>query len=139
MEHSKIYPIFAAKILLSHLITISWIYNLFIKNSTTKPLAFQDIMPVFKEVASAAELASMSEEEYRKYMNSLNRYCTAVACYDNAYEEGLAKGKAEGRAEERAKTTRDNAIAFKKQGVSSAIIASALNMTIEEVEALITE
>ena len=81
----------------------------------------------------------MSEEEYRKYMNSLNRYRTAVACYDNAYEEGLAKGKAEGRAEERAIATRDHAIAMKKKGLSSEFIADCLNMSIEEVEALQTE
>ena len=112
-----------------------WIYNLILMNSTTKPLAFQDIMPVFKEVASAAELASMSEEEYRRYMNSLDNYRTAVACYDYAYEEGEAKG----RVEERAKATRDHAIAFKKAGASIEMIATALNMSIEEVEALLAE
>ena len=104
-------------------------------NSTTKPLAFQDIMPVFKEVASAAELASMSEEEYRRYMNSLNNYRTAVACYDYAYEEGMAKGKAEGKVE----GIRGSAIAMKKKGLSSDFIADCLNMSIEEVEALPTE
>ena len=120
-----------------------WIYNLIIMNSTTKPLAFQDIMPVFKEVASAAELASMSEEEYRRYMNSLDRYRTAVACYDYAYEEGMAKGMADGmakgRAEERAEATRDHAIAMKKNGASNDFIVKCLNMTIEEVVALPTE
>lgn len=44
-------------------------------------------------------------------------------------------GRAEGAVEER----RKNAIAFKKQGVSSEIIATALGMTIEEIEALPTE
>ena len=92
-------------------------------------------MPVFKEVASAAELASMSEEEYRRYMNSLNNYRTAVACYDYAYEEGMAKGETKGYA----KATRDYAIAMKKNGASNDFIVKCLNMTIEEVEALPTE
>ena len=46
--------------------------------------------------------------------------------------EGEAKGFAKGAVEER----RKNAIALKQQGVSSEIIASALGMTIEEVDAL---
>lgn len=116
-----------------------WIYNLYNMKDMTTPLAFQDEMPVFKNLATVAEIANMTPEEYRAYQDDIDRQRSRYAEMEWAKKKARQEGLAEGRAEGRAETTRDNAIALKKQGVSSAIIATALNMTVEEVEALPTE
>ena len=121
-----------------------WIYNLLNMEDMTKPLAFQDEMPVFKRLATVAEIANMTKEEYQRYEYQLKQHRDRYAQLYTARESGLAEGEAKGRAEGEAegiikgeqKERRKNAIALKKQGVSSQIIASALGLTIDEVEAL---
>ena len=108
-----------------------WIYNLYNMKDMTTPLAFQDEMPVFKNLATVAEIANMTPEEYRAYQDDIDRQRCRYA------EMVWAIKKA--RIQERAEATRDNAIAMKKKGLSSEFIADCLNMSIEEVEALPTE
>ena len=110
----------------------------------TTPLAFQDEMPVFKRLATVAEIANMTPEEYRDYIDDIDRQRTknAQMAYAKklAREEGLAEGRAEGRAkglaEGRTEERIKNAMALKNKGLSSDFIADALGMTIDEVEAL---
>ena len=87
-----------------------WMYNLYNMKTSTKPLAFQDIMPVFKTVASQAEFNNMSEREQRRYLRLLDIYRTNLSAlkYSRAegraegLQEGLQKGKLEGLQEGRA-------------------------------------
>ena len=97
----------------------------------TTPLAFQDEMPVFKNLATVAEIANMTPEEYRAYQDDIDRQ----RCRYAEMEWAIKKA----RMQERAEATRDNAIAMKKKGLSSEFIADCLNMSIEEVDALPTE
>ena len=124
-----------------------WVYNLLNMKDMTTPLAFQDEMPVFKRLATVAEIANMTPEEYRDYIDDIDRQRTknAQMAYAKklARTEGLAEGRAEGLAEGRAEGATEerikNAIALKRNGVSADLIAKSLDMTIEEVEALPTE
>lgn len=117
----------------------------------TTPLAFQDEMPVFKRLATVAEIANMTPEEYRDYIDDIDRQRTknAQMAYAKklAREEGLAEGRAEGLAEglaegrlegERSANIK-NAIAMKKNGAPIDFIVKCLGMTPEEVEALPVE
>ena len=133
-----------------------WMYNLYNMKTSTKPLAFQDIMPVFKTVASQAEFNNMSEREQRRYLRLLDIYRTNLSAlkYSRAegraegLQEGLQKGRAEGLQEGRAEGLQKgmqkgkleerykNAKAFKENGVPVALIASTLGLSIEEVEKL---
>ena len=92
--------------------------------TSTKPLTFQDIMPLFKTVASKSEFNNMSEREQRRYLRLLDIYRTNLSA--------LKYSRAEGKLEERYK----NAKAFKENGVPVALIASTLGLSIEEVEKL---
>ena len=109
----------------------------------TTPLAFQDEMPVFKRLATVAEIANMTPEEYRDYIDDIDRQRTknAQMAYAKklAREEGLAEGRAEGRAEGATEERIKNAIAMKKNGASVDFIVKCLGMTPDEVEALPTE
>ena len=112
--------------------------------TSTKPLAFQDIMPVFKTVASQAEFNNMSEREQRRYMRLLDIYRTNLSALkysraeglqegmEKGLQEGIEKGKTEGKLEERYK----NAKALKENGVPVAIISVSLGLSVEEVEKL---
>ena len=109
----------------------------------TTPLAFQDEMPVFKRLATVAEIANMTPEEYRDYIDDIDRQRTknAQMAYAKklAREEGLAEGRAEGRLEGERAATIKNAIAMKKNGAPIDFIVKCLGMTPEEVEALPVE
>ena len=101
----------------------------------TTPLAFQDEMPIFKRLATVAEYANMTPAEQARYDYELKQYRDHYAQMSWATKKGLMEGEAKGRAE----ATIKNAIAFKKAGASTEMIATALGMTTEEVEALPTE
>ena len=113
-----------------------WVYNLYNMEDMTTPLAFQDEMPIFKRLATVAEYANMTPAEQARYDYELKQYRDHYAQMSWATKKGLMEGEAKGRAEGIAEATIKNAIALKKQGVSSEIIASALGMSIEEVDAL---
>ena len=101
-----------------------WMFNLYIMKTSTKPLTFQDIMPVFKTVASKSEFNNMSEREQRRYMRLLDIYRTNLSA--------LKYSRAEDKLEERYK----NAKAHKENGVPVAIISASLDLSAEEVEKL---
>ena len=129
-----------------------WMYNLYNMKTSTKPLAFQDIMPVFKTVASQAEFNNMSESEQERYMRLLDIYRTNLSALnysrkegreeghaeglqegmEKGLQEGMVKGKTEGKLEERY----NNAKALKENGVPVAIISVSLGLSVEEVEKL---
>ena len=129
-----------------------WMYNLYNMKTSTKPLAFQDIMPVFKTVASQAEFNKMSESEQNRYMRLLDIYRTNLSALnysrkegreeghaeglqegmEKGLQEGMVKGKTEGKLEERY----NNAKALKENGVPVAIISVSLGLSVEEVEKL---
>ena len=129
-----------------------WMYNLYNMKTSTKPLAFQDIMPVFKTVASQAEFNNMSESEQERYMRLLDIYRTNLSALNysrkegreeglqegmekgraEGLQEGMEKGKTEGKLEERY----NNAKALKENGVPVAIISVSLGLSVEEVEKL---
>ena len=117
-----------------------WMYNLYNMKTSTKPLAFQDIMPVFKTVASQAEFNNMSESEQNRYMRLLDIYRTNLSALnysrkegrEEGLQEGMVKGKTEGKLEERY----NNAKALKENGVPVDIISVSLGLSVEEVEKL---
>ena len=113
-----------------------WVYNLYNMEDMTTPLAFQDEMPVFKRLATVAEYANMTPAEQARYDYELKQYRDYYAQMSWATKKGLMEGEAKGFAKGAVEERRKNAIALKKQGVSSEIIASALGMSIEEVDAL---
>ena len=76
-----------------------WMYNLYNMKTSTKPLAFQDIMPVFKTVASQAEFNKMSESEQNRYMRLLDIYRTNLSALNYSRKEGREEGHAEGLQE----------------------------------------
>ena len=100
--------------------------------TSTKPLAFQDIMPVFKTVASQAEFNNMSESEQNRYMRLLDIYRTNLSALNYSRKEGREEGLQEGKLEERY----NNAKALKENGVPVAIISVSLGLSVEEVEKL---
>ena len=96
--------------------------------TSTKPLAFQDIMPVFKTVASQAEFNNMSESEQNRYMRLLDIYRTNLSALNYSRKEGREEGKLEERY--------NNAKALKENGVPVVIISVSLGLSVEEVEKL---
>ena len=141
-----------------------WMYNLYNMKTSTKPLAFQDIMPVFKTVASQAEFNNMSESEQNRYMRLLDIYRTNLSALnysrkegreeghaeglqegmEKGLQEGMEKGRAEGlqegmvkgKTEGKLEERYNNAKALKENGVPVAIISVSLGLSVEEVEKL---
>ena len=107
---------------------VRWMYYLYNMKTSTKPLAFQDIMPVFKTVASQAEFNNMSESEQNRYMRLLDIYRTNLSALNYSRKEGREEGKLEERY--------NNAKALKENGVPVAIISVSLGLSVEEVEKL---
>ncbi|MEE1079799.1 MAG: hypothetical protein U0L19_01450, partial [Bacteroidales bacterium] len=121
-----------------------WMYNLYNMKTSTKPLAFQDIMPVFKTVASQAEFNNMSESEQNRYMRLLDIYRTNLSALnysrkegrEEGLQEGMEKGRAEGLQKGKLEERYNNAKALKENGVPVAIISVSLGLSVEEVEKL---
>ena len=88
--------------------------------------------PGLQEAKRKLEYMAMSKSEKLAYDEHINAVMIQNDVIDTAKLEGLEEGRAEGAKKER----RKNAIAFKKQGVSSKIIATALGMSVEEVNSL---
>ena len=109
-----------------------WMYNLYNMETTKKPLAFQDIMPVFKEVASQAEFNSMSPEEQQRYMYALDEYRSNMAAWDYSMELGIEKGIEKGIEIGILKSAK----ALKENGVPATIISVSLGLSVEEIEKL---
>ena len=101
--------------------------------TTTTKLPFDDLQPIFKEVASVAELANMSPDDYNQYMDVIDYYRTTRAAYEmdrqKSYAKGLNKGRAEGLKEEKLK----NAKAMKELGANSEFIAQVTGLSLQEI------
>jgi predicted transposase YdaD len=54
---------------------------------------------IFEKIFTAAEIAKLTTEEYRAYIDNLNSYRDLKNSLDYAEAKGEAKGKAEGKAE----------------------------------------
>jgi predicted transposase/invertase (TIGR01784 family) len=54
---------------------------------------------IFERMFAAAEIAKLTPDEYRDYIDSLNSYRDLKNSLDYAKAEGVAEGKAEGKAE----------------------------------------
>ena len=57
---------------------------------------------IFEKIFSVAEIAKLSQEEYKQYILSLNAYRDFKNSIDTARDEGKAEGLAEGKAEGKA-------------------------------------
>ena len=104
--------------------------------TSTKPLTFQDIMPVFKTVASQAEFNNMSESEQERYMRLLDIYRTNLSALNYSRKEGREEGLQEGMEKGKLEERYNNAKALKENGVPVAIISVSLGLSVEEVEKL---
>ena len=62
-------------------------------------LPFTDQKPIFMKMEEVASYSQMDPEQQRIYMDSLNRYRTAVAVKKYDYDRGLAEGIEKGLAE----------------------------------------
>ena len=111
-------------------------YNLYNMETTKKPLAFQDIMPVFKEVASQAEFNSMSPEEQQRYMYALDEYRSNMAAWEYSIELGMQKGMEKGMQKGMQVERYKNAKALKAIDIPLEKISEALGLSIEEIEKL---
>ena len=109
------------------------------------PEKFSD--PLFKRLFLLAEIGNFTAEEYQHYQKSL----TNMGDYDNIIntavedaekrgraagrEEGLAEGEAKGLERGREEGKADTIVQMLRAGVSADIIAEALGLSVEEVEA----
>jgi predicted transposase/invertase (TIGR01784 family) len=81
---------------------------------------------IFERMFAAAEVARLSPEEYRAYVDSLNSYRDLQNCMDTA----KAEGKVEGKVEERVEIAKK----LKTLGMPSCQISEITNLTKEEIE-----
>lgn len=98
----------------------------------TKQLPFDDLQPIFKEVASVAELSNMSSDDYNQYMDVIDYYRTTRAAYEMDRKESYAKGLAKGAKE----ATLKNAKAMKEENIPVTTIAKITGLTLDEIAEL---
>ena len=98
----------------------------------TKQLPFDDLQPIFKEVASVAELSNMSSDDYNQYMDVIDYYRTTRAAYEMDRKESYAKGLAKGAKEEKFK----NAKAMKEENIPVTTIAKITGLSLDEIAEL---
>jgi len=83
---------------------------------------------IFEKMFSAAEIAKLTEEEYKEYIDSLNSYRDYNNTLDYARAEGRAKGKTE--------NTIEIAKKMKIRGIPFDQISDITGLSIEEIEKL---
>jgi predicted transposase/invertase (TIGR01784 family) len=92
---------------------------------------------IFEKMFAAAEIAKLTKEEYRAYIENLNSYRD----YKNTLAYAEAKGKAEGLAEGEAIGEHKKAIIIAKKllakGMSTKEVSDATNLTEKQIEQLI--
>jgi predicted transposase/invertase (TIGR01784 family) len=86
---------------------------------------------IFKKMFTTAEIAKLSQDEYRAYIDSLNSYRDLRNCMDTAKAEGLAEGEYK-----KAIIIAKNLL---KKGMSKEEVNEATGLTKEQVEQLIKE
>ena len=99
---------------------------------------------IFERIFAAAEIAKLTPEEYRAYVDNLNSYRDLKNSLDYAEAKGKAEGKAEGRAEGRAEGKTEGraeekveiAKELKKFGMPFDQISAATKLSIREIENL---
>ena len=82
----------------------------------------------FEDLFSVAQTGELNEKRISKYVTSMVTEYDRKVIGDYFYREGMAKG----REDERLK----NAVSLKRIGIPPEIIAEALELTIQEVDAL---
>lgn len=100
--------------------------------TTTTKLPFDDLQPIFKEVASVAELSNMSSDDYNQYMDVIDYYRTTRATYEMDRKESHAKGLAKGAEE----ATLKNAKAMKEENIPVTTIAQITGLSLDEIAEL---
>jgi predicted transposase/invertase (TIGR01784 family) len=93
---------------------------------------------IFEKIFATAEIARLTPEEYRAYIDNLNSYRDLKNSLDYAEKKGEAKGRAEGRAEGEKLKTIEIANNAKALGLSIEQIQKLTNLTKEEIEKIIT-
>lgn len=94
----------------------------------TKQLPFYDLQPIFKEVASVAELSNMSSDDYNQYMDVIDYYRTTRAAYEMDRKESYAKGAKEEKFK--------NAKAMKEENIPVTTIAKITGLSLDEIAEL---
>jgi predicted transposase/invertase (TIGR01784 family) len=89
---------------------------------------------LFERIFASAEIAKLTPDEYRDYIDSLNSYRDLKNSLDYAKSEGLAEGKAEGKAEGEKLKAMEIAKNLKVLGLPFDQISKATNLTKEEIE-----
>jgi len=85
---------------------------------------------IFEKIFAAAEIAKLTPEEYRAYIDSLNSYRDLKNSLDYAKAEGKIEGKAEGKIEEKLEVVKN----AKSLGLSIEHIQRLTNLTREDIE-----
>ena len=91
---------------------------------------------VFEKMFAAAEVAKLSQEEYKSYIKDLNSYRDYNNTLDYAREEGVEKGVELGRKEGRKEERLEIAKNAKVMGLSVSQIQKLTNLSIKEIESL---
>ena len=118
-----------------------WLYAL--KNLPRlleRPAALQE--RIFKKFFDVAQTANLSKEEYAKYFESEKNYYDLDGAFRTASQKGftrgmkkgLAEGEAKGQQKEKAETVRR----LKQMGLTLEQIAKGANLTIEEVNSILS-
>ena len=89
---------------------------------------------IFERMFAAAEIARLSSEEYRAYVENLNSYRDLKNSLDYAEARGRKEGRKEGRAEGEKSKAIEIAKKLKSLGISLEQISTATKLSIEEIE-----
>jgi len=89
---------------------------------------------IFEQIFSVAEIAKLTPEEYRTYVDNLNSYRDLKNSLDYAEAKGKAEGIAEGIAEGKAEGKVEIVKKAKVLGFSIEQIQQLTNLSIEEIE-----
>jgi predicted transposase YdaD len=95
----------------------------------------------FEKFFETAEIAKLTPEEYRAYIDNLNSYRDLKNSLDYAEAKGKAEGRAEGKAEGRAEGKAEGRAEGKAEGeklkaMEIAKKAKALGLSIEQIKGL---
>jgi len=89
---------------------------------------------IFEKIFAAAEIAKLTSEEYRAYVDNLNSYRDLKNSLDYAEAKGKVEGKAEGKAEGEKLKAIEIAKKLKTLGIPFEQISIATKLSIEEIE-----
>lgn len=108
-----------------------WIFVL--KNMNTfERMPFLARDAVFQKLAQIADISALSEEEHKKYDESIKVMRDTIATYNGALKEGEEIGIAKGIRQNQIAT----AVNLKQAGVSLETIAQCTGLSLQEVEEL---